>query len=417
MASDYIHVDVETVQSPKKTGMPCGDVISCRRTGTGTSVICADGLGSGIRAHIGAQMCVARLFESISQGFSLRKAFSNVAGTMQQSREPDKPFAAFSVVRIRPDGNATVLSYDAPPPILVGRHGASILANRPFSLSGGLAFESHCQLDTGEGILLMSDGITQAGIGYGPNSEWGTDGVIRSVNECLARNLSIEMIPHQIHQESLQRWKGNFGNEQPTRRTARFSQYGKALENNNTPMVSSRSDYGDDCSVTLAYCRNGQTLNILTGPPVDCETDHDVVKQFLEMPGIHVVCGGTTANIVAGYLNEPLQVEQEPTSTIAPPRYAISGIDLVTEGAITLNQVYNIMDEDIAKLSEDSGVTELRLLLGVADRINFIVGGAKNTANDDISFLQHGVLSRKILVPHLAERLERDKKLVTVKYV
>jgi len=384
MASDYIHVDVETVQSPKKVGKPCGDVVSYRRTGAGTLVICADGAGSGIRAHIGAQMCVARLFESVLQGFSFRKAFSKVVETMQQSRDPDKPFVAFSMAHIRPDGNATVLSYDAPAPIFVGRHGASVLPNRPFSLHDGLAVESNCPLNIGEGILLMSDGVTQAGIGYGPNSEWGTDGVVRLVGESLARNLSLEMIPHLVHRESLQRWKGNFG---------------------------------DDCSVTLAYCRNGQTLNILTGPPVDRETDHDVIARFLEMPGIHVVCGGTTANIVASYLNEPLQVEQEPTSTIAPPRYAIHGIDLVTEGAITLNQVYNIMDENMDDLSEDSGVTELRLLLNVADRVNFIVGGAKNTANNDISFLQRGVLSRKILVPHLAERLERDCKLVTVKYV
>ncbi len=415
MASDYIHVDLEMVQSSKKTGMPCGDVMASRRTGAGTLVMCADGLGSGIRAHIAAQMCVARLFESVSRGFSLRKAFSKVASTMQQSRDPGKPFAAFSVARIRSDGNATVLSYDAPAPVLVGRHGASALANRPFSLPGGLAIESNCQLDVGEGILLMSDGITQAGIGYGPNTEWQTEGVVRMVSECLAGNVSLTQIPHRLHQEALQRWRGMFG-DQPQRQATRFSPFAKQVASG-AAVMSPRSDYGDDCSVILAYCRNGQTLNIMTGPPTDREIDREIVKQFLELPGLKAVCGGTTAQIVAKYLDEPLQVEQEPTSTIAPPRYAIHGIDLVTEGAITLNQVYNIMDEDIEKLNEDSGVTELRLLLGVADRVNFIVGGAENKANRDISFLQRGVLSRKVLVPHMVERLEKDGKLVTVKFV
>ena len=415
MSSDYIHVNVETVQSSKKTGMPCGDVISYRRTGAGTMVICTDGLGSGIRAHIGAQMCVARLFESVSQGFSLRKAFSKVATTMQQSRDPGKPFAAFSVARIRPDGNATVLSYDAPAPILVGRHGASALANRPFSLPGGLAIESNCQLDVGEGILLMSDGITQAGIGYGPNSEWQTEGVVRTVSECLAANLDLTLIPHRLHQEALQRWRGLFGDHPSQRQSARFSPFTK--QGSNAATMSPRNSYGDDCSVVLAYCRNGQTLNIMTGPPSDKEIDHEIVRQFLALPGLKVVCGGTTAQIVAKYLGEPLQVEQEPTSTIAPPRYAINGIDLVTEGAITLNQMYNIMDEDISKLNEDSGVTELRLLLSVADRVNFVVGGAENNANNDISFLQRGVLSRKVIVPHIIEHLEKDGKLVTVRYV
>ena len=414
MSSDYIHVDIETVQSSKKNGMPCGDVISHRRMGAGTLVICADGLGSGIRAHIGAQMCVARMFESVIQGFSLRKAFSKVATTMQQSRDPGKPFAAFSVARIRPDGNATVLSYDAPAPILVGRHGASALANRPFSLPGGLAIESNCQLDVDEGILLMSDGITQAGIGYGPSTEWQTEGVVRLVSECLAANLDLTLIPHRIHQEALQRWRGMFA-DQPQRMATRFSPFAK--QGTAATTMSSRSDYGDDCSVVLAHCRNGQTLNIFTGPPCDREIDHETVRQFLALPGIKVVCGGTTAQIVAKYLNEPLQVEQEPTSTIAPPRYAIHGVDLVTEGAITLNQMYNIMDEDVSKLSENSGVTELRLLLIVADRVNFVVGMAENNANNDISFLQRGVLSRKVIVPHIVERLEKDGKLVTVKYV
>lgn len=104
-------------------------------------------------------------------------------------------------------------------------------------------------------------------------------------------------------------------------------------------------------------------------------------------------------------------------SVIAPPRYAIKGINLVTEGAVTLNQVYNILDEDAGKLNEDSGVTELRLLLGVADKLNIIVGKADNSANEDISFRQRGVLSRKVLIPLLAEKLRQEGKLVNVEFV
>ena len=92
--SDYIHVEVELAQSSKKTGMPCGDVVRFRRSNYGTNLVCADGLGSGMRAHISAEMCVARLFGSIEQGISFRKAFSAVAAQMEKSRDPKKPFAA-----------------------------------------------------------------------------------------------------------------------------------------------------------------------------------------------------------------------------------------------------------------------------------------------------------------------------------
>ncbi len=420
--TDYIHVEIESVQSSKKTGMPCGDVIKSRRSNFGTLLACADGIGSGIRAHIAAQMCVARIFESMEQGLTLRKAFASVAASMENARDPKKPFAAFNVARIRPDGNATILSYDAPPPILVSRHGATLLANRPFPLVGGLAVESNCQLTTNEGILLMSDGITQAGIGYGPKSEWTIDGVVRFVNECIASRIKFSLIPERIHAEALFRWKGL--HEQgsmavPARSSAGSRKFSPYTPDKAHAVTAPRvhTVVGDDCSVVLAHCRVGQTVNIFTGPPLDRDNDMQIVKRFLDIPGLKIVCGGTTSKLVSKFLNVPLEMENGPVSAIAPPRYAIRGINLVTEGAVTLNQVYNILDEDVSKLHEDSGVTELRLLLNVADRINFIVGQAMNDANEDISFRQRGVLSRKVLIPLLIDKLEQAGKLVNVKYV
>jgi len=414
--SDYTHVDVHSVQSSKKSGMPCGDMLATLRTNTGTTIICADGIGSGIRAHIAAQMCVSRLTESLQQELSLRTAFQSVATTMQASRDPKKPFAAFSIARIRSDGYATIFSYDAPPPIMVSRQGATVLANRPFPLPGGLALESNCQLNMGEGILLMSDGITQAGLGYGANTEWTSEGVARFINNKISSRLKLSLSPEMLHKEALARWKGEV---QESARS--FSPYSPDARHQATvrQTAKARASFsgGDDCSIILGLCRTGQTVNILTGPPLDREDDTATIKRFLQSPGLKIICGGTTAKLVAKHLNVPLEMEDEPMSVIAPPRYGIKGINLVTEGAVTLNQVYNILDEDIANLHEDSGVTELRLLLGVADKLNIIVGMADNTANTDISFRQRGVLSRKVLMPLFAEKLRQEGKLVNVTFV
>jgi len=409
--SDYTHVDVYSVQSSKKSGMPCGDVLATLRTNTGTTIICADGIGSGIRAHIAAQMCVSRLTESLQQDLTLRTVFQSVATTMQTSRDPQKPFAAFSIARIRSDGYATIFSYDAPLPIMVSRQGATVLANRPFPLPGGLASESNCQLDMGEGILLMSDGITQAGLGYGTNTEWTSEGVVRFINSKISARLKLSLAPEMLHKEALVRWKGEM---QENARS--FSPYSPDARHLATVRQGAKVT-GDDCSIVLGLCRTGQTVNILTGPPLDRDNDMPTVKRFLQLPGLKIVCGGTTAKLVAKYLNVPLEMESEPMSVIAPPRYGIRGINLVTEGAVTLNQVYNILDTDVAHLHEDSGVTELRLLLGVADKLNIVVGMADNTANADISFRQRGVLSRKVLIPLLAEKLRQEGKLVNVMFV
>lgn len=419
--SDYIHVEVFSAQSSKKSGMACGDMLATIRTNTGTTVICADGIGSGIRAHIAAQMCVSRITESLNKDMSFRKVFASVATTMQNSRDPKKPFAAFSVARIRSDGNATIYSYDAPLPILVSRQGGTILANRPFPLPGGMAMESNCQLQTDEGILLMSDGITQSGLGYGANTEWTSEGVVQYLNDRIASRVKFSMIPEMIHKEATGRWKGEGVQDRSVvaagrRNAASFSPYTATVSHRvTTPYV--HKVVGDDCTVVLALCRTGQTVNILTGPPEDREKDSEVVRNFTQLPGLKIVCGGTTAKIVAKFLNVPLEMEPEPMSVIAPPRYAIKGINLVTEGAVTLNQVYNILDEDISRLNEDSGVTELRLLLGVADKLNILVGRADNSANEDITFRQRGVLSRKVLIPLLAEKLRQEGKLVNVEFV
>ena len=89
-------------------------------------------------------------------------------------------------------------------------------------------------------------------------------------------------------------------------------------------------------------------------------------------------------------------------------------MDLVTEGAVTLNQVYNVLGEDLANLTEDSGVTELCALLHLADRVNITAGKAQNPASSDISFRQCGILTRDHIVPLLAEKLRAAGKLVVL---
>ena len=380
MVPGYVHIEVEVAQSPKYPGRPCGDVVVCERTVGGTTLLCADGIGSGMHAHIAAQMCAGRMMGLLRRGFSLRKAFTSLVDTMQHRRDPSKPFAAFSLARVRPDGMATILNYDAPPPIYLSRHSAASLSPRTMELGGALICESTCHLESGEGLMLMSDGITQAGLGGGLAMGWQTEGVIRFVTDCIRQKTPFVEIPWQVHDHARELWKRG----------------------------------GDDCTAVLARCRHGEIVNLLTGPPARPEDDVRVVHDFLQQKGIKIVCGGSTAEIVARVMGVEVDIEQNPTSLVAPPRYEIPGIDLVTEGAVTLNQVYNLMDEDVGCLKEDSGVTELCALLNIADRVNFVVGGAKNHATDDISFRQRGILVRKQIVPLLADRLREIGKLVVV---
>lgn len=336
-----------------------------------------------MKANIAAVMCVSRLFELLERDFSLRDAFATVARTMTAAMGSDVPFVAFTVARIHADGRATVLSYESPPPLFLGKRRAQVLHQRTLNLGHAVVGEAQCHLEPGEGLLLCSDGITQAGLGAGRPSGWGAEGVCQYVNELLADGVAVSTVAGAVHDRARGMWGAKSG---------------------------------DDCSALVATCRPGRTVNILTGPPQQPADDGSVISKFLGSEGTKVVCGATTAKIVGRAMGESVQVAHS-TSLIAPPAYRLQGIDLVTEGAVTLNQAYNILDEDPEEYGEYSGVTQLCELLQEADRINIVLGLARNPALGDISFRQQGILPRATIVPLLADKLRQQGKLVVLEEV
>ena len=137
----------------------------------------------------------------------------------------------------------------------------------------------------------------------------------------------------------------------------------------------------------------------------------------MDTQGWKVICGGTTARIVSDFLGKPMVLDKTVDSLIAPPSHRLEGIDLLTEGALTLNQVFNILDVDPETFEEESGVTQLFEYMRAADRIHIIMGGSLNPATLHISFKQRGVLPRATIVPLLADKLRAQGKRVVIEPV
>jgi hypothetical protein len=237
---------------------------------------------------------------------------------MTHAKESDLPYAAFSVARILSDGEATILTYEAPGPVYVSRNLAMALPQRTLTMDRALVGESNCYIEPGEGLLLVSDGISQAGLGTTLRDGWGLEGLCRFASDQLAEGLDLRLLPEAVRTQA------------------------ERISVDTTGLTQ-----GDDCTVMLAACRLGNTVNILTGPPDAKDRDAAVVREFMQREGSKVVCGGTTAQIVARHTGQRLEMRQEFVSTIAPPECFIQGINLTTEGAVTLNQVYNILDEAV----------------------------------------------------------------------
>lgn len=384
MPKSDIHIETLIAQTAKHAGDVCGDVVVCDRDEHATLLLLCDGVGSGIRANIAATLCAARLRTLIQNGFSLRHAVSEVATTMEQAKPEAMTYCAFTAARILNDGSMTALSYEIPPPLLYSQRTTSPLPTRSLTVGKALLLETHCVLQPDEAILLVSDGITQAGIGTRFHQAWGVEGVARFLSQRQPNRDPLEQLPPLIMQEAVRLGDGGTT---------------------------------DDQTVLLALCRPSKTLTIFTGPPSVPHQDSKIVQRFLDTTGWKVICGGTTARIVSDFLGKPLILDKTDESLIAPPSSRLEGIDLLTEGAMTLNQVYNILDADPDTFDEESGVTQLFHFMRAADRIHFIMGGSLNPAFNHISFKQRGVLPRATIVPLLADKLRAQGKRVVIEAV
>jgi hypothetical protein len=377
----YIHVEIDGFQSSKKKDSVCGDCYSSFRTPEATYLLLADGIGSGIKANVYANMAISRLKSLLAQDFSLRNAFAQLVKTMHQARGTELPYSVFTVAQILKNGETTILAYEMPEGIFVGRHSATCFKRRDFTLGHEVISETNLFLEPGEGIILYSDGISLAGIGVSTRVGWESKDVSRFVNDCIYDGSRRRVLAKAVHDRARQLWK-DVG--------------------------------GDDCTAVSAFCRQGRVANLFTGPSIDKGNDAENVRDFMSYEGFRIVCGATTAGIVARHIGKPLKINQADNSLIAPPGYSIDGIDLVTEGAVTLNQAYNVLDADLLELEPDSSVTRLCEMLTDSDRVNFFIGKASNQAHEDISFRQRGIVPRQKIVRLLAERLRQLGKLVHI---
>lgn len=377
----YYHTDISINQIPKKYGDPCGDVVDIYRNANSTIIILCDGIGSGLKANIYANMYASQIKQLVKNGNSVYKTFFTMVDHMNKAWANRKPFSVFTIAQILNNGKLSVFSYEMPPPVLVGQNYASILKDRVYYSEKAVISEAECMISENEGVLFVSDGITQAGMGLGLNYGWEIEGVSSYLSRALKNDkLDNDAITSLILRQAKKYWKDS---------------------------------NGDDCSVVFARNRKGISLNILSGPPLDKEQDSEFVERFMEKDGIKIICGGTTSIVLARETKSVIEVEEAGTA-ISPPKYKIDNICMATEGVVTLNQVYNILDEDIDKLEDKSPVYELAEYIKIADKITFQVGDAPNIGFGNIQFLQQGILDRKTIINLIADKLREMNKLVII---
>ena len=372
-------------QINKKGEELCGDSVEfLTRPGLATLVF-SDGLGSGVKASILSTLTTRIATRMLDEGLPLDDVVQTVSETLPICRIRKIAYSTFSMAQLFTEGNARLVVFDSPAPVLVRHNKIRNLVGEEREVGGKRVCDYSFPIGPGDWLILVSDGVLNAGIGGAYPLGWGWEALAGYLEGHVHAALSAEELAEKLGRVVEELYEG---------------------------------PPGDDVSIAVVKARSKRVLVLLTGPPVEKQDDARIVRALMSTPGKHVVCGGTTANIVARQLQRAVAVDLETGTDAVPATGRIDGIDLVTEGTLTITKALEIVRSDQPtdelKLKVD-GASRLALLLGEADEIRMLVGRAINPAHQNPNLPKQLGLKAQV-VDALSEQLRRRGKEVTIEF-
>jgi hypothetical protein len=363
----------------------CGDSVVFNRNPEQVTAVLSDGLGSGVKANILSTLTTKIISVMLEKGASIGEVTETLSATLPQCKVRKIAYSTFSIAQSFLNGETFVTEYDNPPTFYITDGKVHPLDYQERKFGGRTIKESHFTLKTGDWLIFVSDGEVHAGIGGVWNLGWDWEHIARYLED-----QSVLDIPAQMLAENL------------------VNEANKLYEKNP----------GDDTTAGVIKVRDRRFATLLIGAPLNKEDDEDVVKNLMGSNGKKIVCGGTTGNIVARELQQELDVDLSTLSNDVPPVGIIKGIDLVTEGTVTLLKTLELLKDsskrDTLRYKKD-GASRLAYELSEADSITIVLGRAINAAhqNPDLP-IDLGLKSQ--FVEEIAHLLENRDKEVDISY-
>lgn len=378
----------------KYSEVACGDKVEILDTGDSRILILADGMGSGIKANILATMTSRILGTMFLKGMPLEKCVETLAETLPVCQVRQMAYATFSILQVFSDGSAYLAEFDNPGCIFIRDGRILPIPRRMREIAGRRINEFRFHVLAGDNLVLISDGAIHAGAGELLNFGWNWDSVAEFAKKEAGRTISA------IHLATV---------------------IAKACDD----LYQSRP--GDDTTVAVMRILRKKSVKLMTGPPEKMEDDRRMVEDFMEdHSAVRVVCGGTSSAIVSRILERPLDMSASPVDSKIPPIAYIRGVDLVTEGTLTLNRALSLLkqyeqetaitEEFFKELDALNGASMLaKLLIETCTELHLYVGRAVNGAYQNAE-LPFSLGVRQGLVDQIRRVMEALNKKVTVTY-
>lgn len=366
----------------------CGDRVECSVNGDVLTAVLCDGMGSGVKANILATLSSKILCTMLSNGIPINDCIETLIASLPVCKVRGVAYATFSVCLIDNDGKGRLIEFDNPAAILIRNGEVSDLPRTKSVICGKNVYTTELALLPNDAIVVTSDGVEHAGIGMMMNFGWERPQIKDYLRRVVKPNMSARAISAAL-----------------------------AGECNELYM----NEPGDDTTVLGIKVRERQTTSVFVGPPIHKEDDAQYVKDFMALPGKKAVCGGTSSQIVARNIGKEVTTSCEFHDKDIPPIGFIDGIDLTTEGVITVRRVLELSEDylnphdcNAAVLNKRDGATLLaRMLFEDSTDVNFFVGQSQNHAHDGLPIETRMKLK---LIDRLADNLKKMGKHVTVRY-
>lgn len=372
----------------------CGDKVEIIKSGQDTIMVLSDGLGSGVKANILASLTSKIVSTMLSMGAEIRDVIETIASTLPVCSERQVAYSTFTFLRIKPTGEAQIVEFDNPD-LVVLRHGKVLeLDRKQYTIADKTIRETFVQLKAGDLCIFFSDGVVHAGVGKLLNLGWQYPNVVNYLENAYQRDATAYSM-----QSLLLSACSNLYMDEP----------------------------GDDTTVAACRIRIPTNALVMVGPPVNSEEDAAIVDRLTHFDGLKIVCGGTTSNIVAKRAGKELKASIDYITPEVPPIGYIDGVDLVTEGVITLGKTLEYLrayqqsgqpkaDASAALDAKKDGASLLAsMLIDKCTGASFIVGRALNPAHQNPNLPLDLGLKLK-LVEEIADCLRRLDKEVEIEY-
>lgn len=344
---DKYFLESSCFQLRQKGACAPGDICFSNRTADGrTIVVLVHAAGSGVKAHVQATVTASMILTSMEAGSGTERVIDLLRDYRRQG-----PEIAATTAEIEPDGTARILEYNAGT-FSFFRRGLPRQAETAEDLPVRL---TRIKLEPGDRCLFPTGSVYRSGYGTKrlPRG-WREEGMAEFARKLLEQFPDISA--GELCRKIVEQAQAN-------------------------DMFSERHDL----TCAALYFRPTRSLLLCSGPPFDEKNDKIMARTVHEWQGGKIICGGTTATILSRELRKEISVNLGRDVSGLPPTSRMEGVDLITEGVLTLSRVRKILEEaDASGQLKGKGIDyDLARRLLDYDHIHFLVGTRVNQIHQD----------------------------------